>query len=102
MGRYRCLVMLLVLGIYFAHLGPLEAGDLPPVIDVETDGGLSPSKVADQVAKWVAHIERNLGVTQIIYTMKYFWQDEVQSAAFSGYPLWLAYWYRSGYQGRCP
>ena len=70
--------------------GSMTPGDLPPVIDVEANGGLGPTQVAAEIAKWIARIETVLGVTPIIYTGKYFWQDNVQSSAFSSYPLWHA------------
>jgi GH25 family lysozyme M1 (1,4-beta-N-acetylmuramidase) len=71
-------------------MGPLEPGDLPPVIDVEATGGLSPATVAARVGQWIQRVESVTGRKPIIYTGKYFWQDNVQSAAFSSYPLWHA------------
>lgn len=73
-------------------MGPLLPGDLPPVIDVESTGGQSPAVVASAVRAWVDHVEAELGVAPIIYTGHYFWQDNVASAEFGGYPLWVA-WY---------
>lgn len=73
-------------------IGTLEPGDLPPVIDVEATGGLSPSQVAAAVQTWIDRVESRLGVTPIIYTGKYFWQDNVQSTAFASYPLWAAHY----------
>jgi GH25 family lysozyme M1 (1,4-beta-N-acetylmuramidase) len=73
-------------------MGPLEPGDLPPVIDVETAGGLAPAEVANSVQAWVEHVEAALGVEPIIYTGRYFWQDNVQSAAFVDHPLWIAHY----------
>lgn len=75
------------------RMGPLEPGDLPPVIDVEATGGLSPSSVAQRVRTWIDHVEARLGVTPIIYTGPYFWRDSVGAAAFgTNHPLWVAHY----------
>jgi GH25 family lysozyme M1 (1,4-beta-N-acetylmuramidase) len=79
--------------LFLDLMGPLEPGDLPPVLDVEnTGGGMSPSAVAAQVGRWMDRVEPALGVKPIIYTGKYFWQDNVQSSDFADHPLWIAYW----------
>lgn len=70
-------------------MGPLEAGDLPPVVDVEQTDGLGPSEIASRLQQWINHVEGALGVKPIIYSGKYFWQDNVKSDAFLDYPLWI-------------
>lgn len=72
-------------------MGPLQPGDLPPMIDVEsTGGGVAPAGIAAAVGKWIAHVEAATGVKPIIYTGGYFWESNVQSKAFAKYPLWHA------------
>jgi lysozyme len=71
-------------------LGVLGPGDLPAVIDVETDGGLPPAEVAQAVGEWLALVEAGTGKKPIIYTGKYFWQDNVASPDYADYPLWHA------------
>ncbi|MCX7959646.1 MAG: GH25 family lysozyme, partial [Deltaproteobacteria bacterium] len=83
-------------------MGQLEKGDLPPVIDVENTGGLSPQEVANQVAKWIEHIETKLGVKPIIYTGYYFWKDNVKSTAFGEYLLWLPWYHDYKDTSFCP
>ncbi len=78
--------------ILLDKMGPLQPGDLPPVIDVESHGGLSAATVASKVQQWVDHVEAELGVKPIIYTGRFFWQDFVKSSAFSTYPLWIAHY----------
>ncbi len=73
--------------------GSMTAGDLPPVIDVETDSGLSQTAVANAVWQWINRIEAVLGVTPIIYTSPGLWSSYVNSSAFSAYPLWVAHYY---------
>jgi len=74
-----------------AAIGTYQPGDLPPVIDVEADGGLAPSTVAARVRQWVDRVQAALGVKPIVYTGKYFWRDEVGSpASFAPNALWIA------------
>lgn len=75
-------------------LGPM---DLPPVIDVEETGGASPSQIIDGMHKWLDHVEAALGKKPMIYTGKYFWQDNVATPEFSDYPLWIP-----NYSYSCP
>ncbi len=79
------------------HMGELQPGDLPPVIDVEDHGGLSSTTVANKVAQWVQHVEAATGVKPIIYTGRFFWQDYVKTSAYADYPLWIAH-----YTNGCP
>jgi lysozyme len=81
-----------------AAIGTYQKGDLPPVIDVEADGGLAPATVASKVRQWVDRVRNALGVDPIVYTGKYFWRDEVGSpASFANNPLWIAQ-----YTSMCP
>ncbi len=74
------------------RMGPLGPGDLPPVLDVESTSGLPPAQVATAVGQWIDHVEAAIGVKPIIYTGRYFWQDNVGSADFADYPLWIAHY----------
>lgn len=71
-------------------IGMLGPGDLPAVIDVETNSGVGPAAVASAVGEWLELVEAGTGKKPIIYTGKYFWQDNVGSAAYADYPLWHA------------
>jgi GH25 family lysozyme M1 (1,4-beta-N-acetylmuramidase) len=80
------------------ELGRLGAGDLPAVIDVEqAPNGITAAQYAQKVADWVAIVEQGTGKRPIVYTGKYFWNDNVQSSAFGDHPLWLA-----AYVSGCP
>jgi lysozyme len=70
-------------------VGPLGQGDLPPVVDVEQNDGLGPAEMTSRLTKWIQHVEAAIGRKPIIYSGKYFWQDNVQSDAFVEYPLWI-------------
>ena len=78
--------------ILLDRMGPLGPDDLPPVLDVESTTGLGPAAVAAAVGQWMDHVEAAIGAKPIIYTGRYFWQDNVASAEFSDYPLWIAHY----------
>ncbi|HUS31544.1 MAG TPA: GH25 family lysozyme [Kofleriaceae bacterium] len=79
-------------------IGTYQPGDLPPVIDVEAAGGLSPSTVATRVKQWVTKVKGALGVDPIVYTGKYFWRDQVGGErALASNALWIAQ-----YTSLCP
>ncbi|MEZ4458224.1 MAG: GH25 family lysozyme [bacterium] len=73
-------------------LGRLGPGDLPAVIDVESNGGLSKAQVAAAVKQWLQIVEDGTGKRPIIYTGPYFWQDNVGDASLGNYPLWIAHY----------
>ena len=75
-----------------AKLGRLGPGDLPAVIDVESNGGLSSAQVSAKVKEWLQIVEAGTGKKPIIYTGPYFWQDNVGDATLGGYPLWIAHY----------
>ncbi len=83
--------------LFLERLGPLEVGDMPPMLDVEDANGLGPEAIADAVREWMSIVEPALGVTPIIYTGFYFWRDEVGSADLSRHPLWVP-----NYGATCP
>lgn len=72
-----------------------DPGELPPVIDVEVDGGKAPDQVADRVRAWVARVRSRLAVEPIVYTGPEFWRDRVGGADLSSQPLWVAHYTRS-------
>jgi MYXO-CTERM domain-containing protein len=83
--------------IFLDKLGPYQVGDLPPMLDVEDDGGLTGPQIADRVKQWMERVEPVVGVTPLIYTGFYFWRDVVGGADLSRHPLWIA-----NYGATCP
>lgn len=71
-----------------------DKGELAPVIDVESTGGLRPAQIAKQVTLWIDRVRARLGVEPIIYTSPDFWRDEVGGADLSSQPLWVAHYTR--------
>ncbi len=76
--------------LLLAKMGPLEPGDLPPVIDIETMGGMSQAVVQQRARAWIEHVKAATGMQPIIYTGFYFWRDEVGAPDFTDAPLWHA------------
>jgi len=71
-------------------MGPLDPGDLPPVIDVEVSGGLTQPEVAASVQSWVTHVAQRTGRVPIVYAGLYSWPDLTNSADVTTSPLWVA------------
>lgn len=75
-----------------------EPGELAPVIDVETDGGLRPGALATRIRVWIDRVRDRLGVEPIIYASPDFWRDAVGGADIPQH-LWVAHYTA---QGQCP
>lgn len=71
-------------------MGPLEPGDLPPVIDVEVADGRTPAQVAAAVHAWIDHVAAAIGRPPIVYTGLYLWPELTGGADEASSPLWIA------------
>lgn len=69
----------------------LEPGDLPPVLDIETTGGLTATQLCDRAAIWLEAVEKATLMRPIIYTYPGFW-DNLGTTRFADYPLWIAHY----------
>jgi lysozyme len=69
----------------------LEAGDLPPTLDVEVTDGQSSTTIAAEIADWVAEVEKRTGRTPMIYASPGLWKDFGQRSS-DGCDLWVAHW----------
>ena len=71
----------------------VQAGglQLPPVLDLELDEGLSPSQLHEWTRTFMKVVKDKTGRTPIMYTYKSFWLVQMANTKeFSEYPLWLA------------
>ncbi|MER6949882.1 glycoside hydrolase family 25 protein [Nonomuraea sp. NPDC000554] len=68
--------------------GGLRRGDLV-ALDLESNDGLKPEKVADYARRWCHHVERLGGVRPFVYTYQWF-ADAGNCAGLGEYPLWIA------------
>jgi GH25 family lysozyme M1 (1,4-beta-N-acetylmuramidase) len=82
---------------YFVGVtGTSLSGQLPPVLDLEDDGGLSDAALVTWAKTYLAEVERLTGRVPVIYTGPSFWQTETgNSTEFTRHPLWIAQ-YTSG------
>lgn len=78
-----------------AAAGGLEPGDLPPVLDLETDGGLPASTVVARAKAWLAKVEAAYGIKPIVYTAAF--MSSIIGNHLADYPLWVA-----NYGATCP
>ncbi|MSP24875.1 MAG: hypothetical protein EXR75_06850 [Myxococcales bacterium] len=78
--------------IVVKKLGKLQPGDLPPVIDVESTDMESAATIAANVGTWIDVVTEGTGRKPIIYTGRYFWNDNVASDAYQDHMLWIAHY----------
>lgn len=78
---------------FFIKNVQLEAGDLPPVLDVELRGNRSAEQLKTDVRTWLALVERHYGVRPILYTGYKFKMKYLSDTVFNKYPYWIAHYY---------
>ncbi len=83
--------------IVIDRVGKLEPGDLPVVVDVEATDGQSASTIVSKLHVWIDKVEAATGKKPIVYSGKYFWNDNVGSKAFADHALWIP-----AYGPKCP
>jgi len=80
---------------HFADFAQPAAGDLPPALDLETRGGLSPDNLVRWTQAWLDEVAARTGVHALIYASPNFWKTSLaDTTAFAGNgnPLWIAHW----------
>ena len=87
---------------FFLKQVHLEAGDLPPVLDVEKAGTLSKAQIQKAARTWLDIVEKHYGVKPVIYTGYRFKEEYLNDSIFSTYPYWIAHYYvdKLKYQGQ--
>jgi len=82
---------------YFCRMVQLEAGDLPPVLDVETEvddiNDYSRGKLRSEVLTWLHIVEKHYGVRPILYASYKFRLHYLGDLEFERYPFWIAHYY---------
>jgi lysozyme len=76
---------------HFLQTVQLEAGDLPPVIDIELNDEVTGGALIAGVGNWIDTVAQATGMTPLIYTNTPFW-DEYMNDGFGKFPLWLAHY----------
>lgn len=77
----------------FIHKVNLQAGDLPPVLDVEQLNGNNIITLRKEIKEWLAVAENYYRVKPIIYTNVDFY-NRCLGSEFDEYPLWVAHYYQ--------
>ncbi len=73
-----------------------DNGELPPVLDIETNDGQTKEKIVANARIWLDLVEAEYGKKPVIYSGQYFLQDYFSVAGggpptwAKDYPLWLA------------
>ena len=70
---------------HFWKTADLKSGDLPPVLDLEKDGGLGNEALKQQVFICLKEMTRLCGCHPVVYTNQHFYQRVLRDR---GYPEW--------------
>jgi len=85
-----------------------DDGELPPVLDLESNDGQKKDKVIERAKVWLDLVEAAFGKKPIIYSGQYFLQDYFSEAGggppvwAKDYPLWLAQYPNNYAEGSQP
>jgi GH25 family lysozyme M1 (1,4-beta-N-acetylmuramidase) len=78
---------------FAAAIGHLPNPSLPPVLDLETTGGLTVPELQAWTKAFLVRLQHDTGVVPMIYTGPGFWNSHMGgTTAFAHYPLWEAHW----------
>lgn len=75
----------------FINTVKMEAGDLPPVLDIEELYGVNPAAMRKEVSDWLQTIEDTFKVKPIIYSYADFYNNYLGNS-YLDYPLWVAHY----------
>lgn len=65
--------------------------NLPPILDLEVTGGLSPGELIIWTQTFLAEVQAQTGRIPMIYSYPAFWRDDMANTdALVAYPLWIA------------
>lgn len=78
---------------YYLKQVHLEEGDLPPVLDFEQTGNLTPEKVRNDALVWLRRVEKKYKVKPVLYTYYKFKMKYFSGRDFDEYPYWIAHYY---------
>ncbi len=80
---------------YFLDVAQPQAGELPPVLDLETKGALAVAGLQKWTRAWLDQVAARTGVEALVYASPSFWKTalgDTVDVADAGYPLWIAHW----------
>lgn len=74
---------------HFIDRVEMKTGDLPPVLDVETDDKVSHNEMIAAITVWLTAVEEHYKIRPIIYTNLKFHKKYI-AKNFDDYPIWIA------------
>jgi GH25 family lysozyme M1 (1,4-beta-N-acetylmuramidase) len=80
---------------HFVDVAQPQKGELPPVLDLEAKGGLSPTRLRLWARAWLDEVYARTGIHGMIYASPNFWKTavgDVPDFADAGNRLWIAHW----------
>lgn len=81
---------------HFVDVAQPQPGDLLPVLDIESTGGLTQAQVTQWILAWLDRVTERLGVRPIVYTSPHGWENrtgDTTAVVDAGYSvLWVAHW----------
>ena len=77
---------------FFIRNVQLNAGDLPPVLDIEKKSR-DMKKLQSDLKVWLQKVEAHYGVKPIIYASYKFKKRYLNDSVFNTYPYWIAHYY---------
>jgi lysozyme len=80
---------------HFVDIAQTTGGDLPPVLDLETKGGLAQPALLTWTRAWLDEVTARTGVRPLVYTSPSFWKTALADSpaiAGTGTKLWVAHW----------
>jgi len=80
---------------HFVDVAQTTGGDLPPVLDLETKGGLAQAPLLTWTRAWLDEVAARTGVRALVYTSPNFWKTALADSpviAGAGSKLWVAHW----------
>lgn len=87
---------------HFISTVRLEEGDLPPVLDIEEVGDMSPEEIRREALIWLRTVRKHYGVKPLLYTYRKFKSDYLAAPEFDEYPYWIAHYYVDSLQYEGP
>lgn len=81
---------------FFVETADLKPGNILPVLDMESTGGLGKARLEDWTARWLNRVYHRTGAKGIIYSSPAFWRSYLGDStrfASHGYKLWVANWF---------
>jgi lysozyme len=77
--------------LMIAAMRDRDHDDLPPVIDIEVDGGFEATTVAERAQAWIERVRGRLGVEPIVYTGGDLWRNG-GAEPLRAQALWIAHY----------